>query len=532
MNKMSKKELAIATCRVSSDEQLLNNSLKRQREVVIDAASELGVIIPTDGWWSGSVSSKRGANLDRKDLKEMLDYCGKNKAVKYLIVDEPDRFMRSINEAMYFEVVFKQLGVTVWYASDLELNTDNMTAKLMKFMKYFVAEGSNEERQKKSIDGQTAALKEGRYTFHPKAGYKKGVETGIHLIDSVKGPLLHDCFLSIIERRKTPTQALKSLNNTEFMTGRTQPLKMDKFRTIATDPYYAGIVWMDKQVKVYNENGLHEKLITMSQHKQLKEIMNNKKKNQKGPRKNGNPKYPLSNEVTHAECESESSIARIVGFPHTNGKYNKVYEKYRCRACGLYIHKEDIHSQVKQLFKDNSIPHENLKYMTEAFDKVWKIKQGEAGREIMRLNTNLTSLKQKLGSQVEAAVDPTNASIKQEIMESISLTKQNILETENDIETLNLEEEKDKADFLEFAFDYILKMSQRFFDESLSKENRTKCKQLIFPSGFYIDSNKKVYTTEISPLYRLATKQKDSPETEKSSMVQHSRRISNSRCRC
>lgn len=517
---MSKENLAIALCRVSSIEQLKNNSLATQECNVLAAAEKLNVTIPKDGIWAGQVSSKKGVNYDRKDLLQMFEYCKKNKRVKYLIVQEVDRFMRSPDEQTYWWVRFwYELKVRIWFADKPELNEDTHIASLLRYMEGWKAGGSNEERISKSINGQTAALKNGRYTFHPKAGYKKGSVVGVHEIDSTKSPMLHKCFLDIIERKKTPTEALKELNSTDFMSGRTQPLKMDKFRKIATDPYYAGVVWMDRQVKVYNENGLHERLITMSQHLVLKEIVDNNKKNQKGPRKNGNPEYPLSNEVTHAECETKSSIPRVVGFPHTNGKYKKVYEKYRCRACGLYLRKEDMHNQVKQLFKDNPMPHENLKYMAEAFDSVWKIKQGEAVREVSRLSSKLTSLKQKLGVQVEAVVDPTNSSIKQEIMESISTTKQDIEKTENAIEVLSLEEENDKADFLEFAFSYISRMSERFFDESLSKENRQKCKQLIFPGGFYVDSNKKVYTTEISPLYRLAAKQKDSPESEKSSMV-------------
>ena len=123
---MSNPILAIASCRVSSDEQLKNNSLNRQRDSVIAAAERLGVAIAENGWWSGSVSSKHGNNLNRKDIHEMLDFCDKNKNVKYLIVDEPDRFMRSSDEAIYITMQFKLKGVKVWYASViLEMITSN-----------------------------------------------------------------------------------------------------------------------------------------------------------------------------------------------------------------------------------------------------------------------------------------------------------------------------------------------------------------------------------------------------------------------
>jgi DNA invertase Pin-like site-specific DNA recombinase len=233
---MSKQVLAIATCRVSSTEQLENNSLNRQRAAVVKAAQELNVTILENGWWSGSVSSKRGTNVDRKDLLEMIAYCKKEKRVKYLIVDEPDRFMRSIDEAAYFEVIFKQLGVTIWYASDPELNKGNLAAKLLKFTKYLSAEGSNEERQIKSISGQTKALMEGRYPFSPKPGYRRGYERGIQEIHEVRGPILKSILERIAHKLITPTQGLIELNKTDFVKDHFQ-YKMDKFRKIITDPF-------------------------------------------------------------------------------------------------------------------------------------------------------------------------------------------------------------------------------------------------------------------------------------------------------
>jgi hypothetical protein len=36
-----------------------------------------------------------------------------------------------------------------------------------------------------------------------------------------------------------------------------------------------------------------------------------------------------------------------------------------------------------------------------------------------------------------------------------------------------------------------------------------RCKQIVFPAGFYLDADNKVYTPEISHLIRLAAKKKD-----------------------
>ena len=515
---MSRQVLAIANCRVSSNEQLLNNSLNKQEQSVFAAAERLGAIIPEDGRWSGSVSSKKGKNIDRKDIKQMLEYCRRNPNVKYLIVDEPDRFMRSVEEAYYIEMQFKLIGVRVWYASDDDLNSDNMQAKLMKFMKYFVAEGSNEERQRKSINGHVQALREGRYTFHPKPGYKQGEKTGIHEIDLDRGPLLKEAMLSIINRQLTPTQALIGLNKTSFVKGRA-PYKMDKFRKILTDPFYAGVVEIDKQVQYHNENGLHERLITMAQHVELVKIMDSKPKNQSGPRANGNPKYPLNNLLSHDVCEHRK-YGRIVGVDINNGKNkSKVYEKYRCRACLQSIPRDEMHNKVMQHFARAHVTNEGLKDLLDALESVWAQKEGDKAQSANGLQRKIKSLKQSIEQQVEAATDPKNEIIRQEILAAIAKKKEELAELEDELAKLRVESEDDKEQFLRFAFDFIDNKGQRFLDPALSDENRKRCKQIIFPAGFRMDANKNVYTPEISPLIRLAANKKDLPEIEKSSMV-------------
>jgi len=193
---MPKQILAIANFRVSSDEQLLSNSLARQEQSVRKAADELGVVVTK--FWSGSVSSKKGSNVDRKDLEEMLVECKRNPNIKYAIFDELDRFMRSMLEIGYFFIQFKQLGVQIKFASQPNLKTDTAADTLLLMLEAFKAEGSNEERQRKSIAGQTTALQQGRYPFSPKPGYKRGIEVGVQEVHPIKGPILKATLLMIL----------------------------------------------------------------------------------------------------------------------------------------------------------------------------------------------------------------------------------------------------------------------------------------------------------------------------------------------
>lgn len=513
---MSRKILAIANCRVSTDEQLQNNSIPRQTASVMAAAKKLDAKIVRI--WSGSVSSKAGTNVTRKDLLAMLSFAKANKSVKYAIFDEYDRYMRSVNEGPYFEVMFQQLGVKVWYASESDtFNGDDAMAKFMRTMSAYKAEGSNEERQRKSIAGQSTALKAGRYPFSPKPGYMRGIVAGIPAIHPVRGPALQRVLVRIALKQVTPTQGLVELNKSEYTQERA-PLKMDKFRKIATDSFYAGIVEINKQVVVRNEAGVHDPLITIEQHKELLTIFDSKKKNQLGPRKNGNPEYPLSNIVSCKLCVDKSSIARFVGFKHGNGKNpNLEYHKYRCRSCGKYLTRDELHPKLEQHFKDNPLTPDGVNDLIEALGIAWKRQESQERQDAARITQKIKNLNETINSQAIAAIDPSNLSIKQEILSSVASKKHEVENLENELSKMSQKQAADEEEFLKFAFDFIDNMGSRFLE--ISKENRLRCKQVVFPAGFYLDENNKVYTPKISPLYRLAINKKDFPKLEKSLLV-------------
>ena len=88
--------------------------------------------------------------------------------------------------------------------------------------------------------------------------------------------------------------------------------------------------------------------------------------------------------------------------------------------------------------------------------------------------------------------------------------KTQMQELEKETSGLTQKIHTDKEHFLKFAFSFVNNISNHFL--SISPENRIKCRQIIFPSGFRIDGDKNVYTPKISPLYILAANKKDLPK--------------------
>ena len=498
---------AIASCRVSTPEQKLSNSLDRQEGSVIKAAAELGA--PIVKWWTGDVSSKAGTNVNRKDLKEMQEYCKQHKQVKYLIVDEPDRFMRSIDEAYYFEVTFRLLGVTVWYASDPMLNTGDLMAKLLKFAKYFPAEGSNFERQTKSIRGHEAAIRAGRYTFPPKPGYTKGTEPGVHLPHPGHYNPFQKALKEVASRIYTPSEALKRLNQSDFSRERS-PMKIDKFMKFLVDPYYSGYLEINHQVKAKCETGLHQAMITKEEHESILVVVSGRPTRSLS-KKQYNPDFPLSKLLRH-DCESE---AKFTGAFQGNGRGGR-YPKYRCRKCGKQYRRDSVHEALNETLGSVDYDGSQRSQFISSLATVWQQKQYDSIQQVKSLQKRLERLENAKSGLVRE-LSSADSSLKEDIKKEIQDIRSQISNIQDDIFKIsNLRE--DLVEFVKFGLEYTNILKEDWW--LLNQEDRLLCQQLLFPAQIKFDSSSKVSTTQISPLYRLAASKKTIEIDRKSLLVE------------
>lgn len=501
---------AIINCRVSTLEQLQSNSLNRQLTSVEKAAKKLGAIIPDDGRWSGSVSSKAGTNVTRKDLLEMLEYCKKHRSVKYAIFDEYDRYMRSVNEGPYFEVLFQQLGVKVWYASESDaFNGDDAMAKFMRSMSAYKAEGSNEERQRKSITGHRGAINQGRYTFIPKPGYIKSDKPGVHIPHPELFKPLQKSFKEVASKLYTPTEALKRLNQSEF-TKHHAPWKMDKFRKFAPDPYYAGILEIKKQVSARCQKGQHEPMLTIEEHELLVQIFSNKRA-RINHQKHYNPQFPLNNLLLHDCVEG----AKFTGSIKSNG-HGGYYPKYHCRRCGKQYKRELIHEEMENTLSQLDYDDVQRDRFIAALSKVYTEKQQDNLNHIQMLTKRLHGLeeeKSKLVREYAKASETMQTDLLPEI-DKVKLEIQSVTDEKESFAGL----QKDFVEFIKFALEYTNKAKDDWW--LMNREERLQCQQIIFPGGITFNSSRKVGTTDICPLYRLAAIKKDLRESRKSLLVE------------
>jgi DNA invertase Pin-like site-specific DNA recombinase len=488
------REQAIALCRVSTTEQLQNNSLSRQEESVQKASDLLDVEIVK--YWSGDVSSKVGKNYNRKDLNEAFDFCKRNRRVKYLIVDEVDRFMRSTQEMFYWMTKFEQeVGVLVHFASNPDHNTADAKARLLLSLEGFKAEGSNEERQHKSIVGHQKAIREGRYTFPPKPAYTRGEEAGIHVPHPLTFKPLQKAFRDVISGLYTPQEALSQLNKSSFAK-KHSTWRMDKFRHFAIDPYYAGILDVRRQINTRNEQGKHHAMLSLEEHEELVRIFTGSIK-VRGSKKQYNPEFPMNKILTCGDCGSE---VKFTGSKKNNGyakKVTKYYYKYHCRGCSKGYHRDEVHEAVTQKLKAVEYTGEQKQDFVNAMSEVWASKQKDSLRTIKQLEARSEELEATKSKTVRAMIT-ADPEYKDDIKRELDTIKLQLKDIYQQIDELaNIKE--DLIEFLQFGLNYTNELAEDWWQ--LTHEDRVRCQQLIFPDGISFNSDKKVGTPSISPIY-------------------------------
>ena len=92
-----------------------------------------------------------------------------------------------------------------------------------------------------------------------------------------------------------------------------------------------------------------------------------------------------------------------------------------------------------------------------------------------------------------------------------------IQDVEDQIETLRITADHDKEQFVKFGLGFVEDVAKEFLE--ISYEERMRCKELLFPAGFRLNAAGKVYTPEVSIIYRVAATKKDAEASNNSLMV-------------
>lgn len=158
----------------------------------------------------------------------------------------------------------------------------------------------------------------------------------------------------------------------------------------------------------------------------------------------------------------------------------------------------------------------NAKDFIVALGHVWEQEQSLSFNQTEALKRRLESLTQDKKAVVLKQVRGQLADERADI--AIAALDEEIQSTQEQLES-TATIEQDFVEFIEFAINTVEGFRQKFWE--LDQEHQVWCKQLLFPDGFSVSRDKKVYTPKISDFYRLATTKEDSEEPSIFNMVSH-----------
>lgn len=500
---------AIALCRVSTSKQRIEgSSLDAQEARVYECADYLDAKIIK--LWSLDTSSRKGKNLARKDLNEMYEACKHDKSIKYIIVDEADRFMRSMEEAYWWKVQLQMIGVRLAYANMPEItHEDNPMAVMREMMAFFQAEISNHERITKTTDKMQSRIKAGYYPGMVHQGYQKSDVKALHIPREPQWSLLRQAMYNILYKGFSVSEALECMNKAGYKLQGGGKVDMYKFKNMLMQPYYAGIVRMSDW-DVEHRNALHKAMITEDEHERLVAIVSGKRK--KFTVHKFNPLFPASNIAECTDCVIENAKeTRLVGYRHHNNKPERTrryYERYRCRGCGKNITKDKLHGGISRVLGRTELIIDDKGMFLESMRKVWQVDVGDSLQEVRRLKQKQTTLVQEKDSLVRSMA--SNPELATDFKHSITVIKLEIESVDTQIaQAENIQDDFDQ--FMQFSLDYIDNLKDNWWSAE-DPEERIRLKELLYLDGLTVSRDGKVRTPTLSPIYRYKTSKK-TPES-------------------
>ncbi len=507
---------AIALYRVSTYRQSVEgHSLDAQEERVIKAAAFWEATIVRH--WRVDASSKVGKNLARKDLREALAHCKQHKT-DYFIIDEVDRFMRSIDEYYWYKVEFKKVGTKLMFASQPELSEEGQFAKLRELLAVYEGEASNAERSRKTIDKMKARIAQGYYLSHPHAGYMKSDIPGLHIPDPTRFDLLRKGGQLIIYEQYTVSQAVRWMNDNGYRTIGGQKLDVSHYIEFTVDRYYCGKIDIQSRGWPKDIDGRHTAMFSEREHKLLALVF--KKRNPRLRRKH-NPDFPLANILRHQECSGKGGCEKFAGHNFNRGRrksgtQRKLLPVYDCRGCRQRIRREKVHLAFSEYLSTLSlVPDE--KTFREALVKVWGKQRGSHTQRIATLNAKKENIELKISQTAAAFAAEPEGPVKQSLRKLLLGYDVELGQVEDEIastESIEIESEN----FVSFAMNFTANIKENWW--ATSYDNRKRGEQVLFNGEIYADNSVKVHTPNLSTIYRLGINKKALSKLDNAHLVE------------
>lgn len=336
-------------CRVSTEEQAEKGySLDTQEKLCRDFAGRSGYTVA--GVYRDE--GKSGTTLDRPALQDLLGKCGNGQPVSAVIVQETDRLARNTHDHLTIRALLQKAGVRLISVAQPMLD-DSPEGKMIDTILASVNQFQSDISGRKVRKALQEKFDQGWWPGWAPLGYINLVvgeqgdgrrATSIIRRDMKTWPLLREGFRLYLTGNYSADEVRDLLHNKGLRSKTGKRIAHSVMARILRDPFYAGVmIW-----KGQRRTGRHEPIITLSEHKQILEIIESHNLHACRRRKHG---FLLRGFVFCNLCGHRYTA-------ETHPAKNKSY--YHCAAARAHSNRHQnvdvsaLESQVEEQFKNIS----------------------------------------------------------------------------------------------------------------------------------------------------------------------------------
>ena len=422
------------------------------------------------GYFGGTHES---AKTPGKLIKEMITAVKKDRSVKYIIVNQADRFSRNAGQAINIINDLNAQGVIIVEALS---GTDTSTPEgvMMMQVKLSLAQWDNTNRTNKFVSGRKHCMESGVWVGKRPLGYnKEGKSINAKFTINATGKLIQKAF-------KWKLQGVDNFRIMDRLSAMGLKLTKQQLHKILTNPFYAGKI-KSKFTNGEIVEGKHPAIISWVEFLQVQDILSGRTGVYKV--KAETPRFPLKR---HIRCAYD-------GLPftaYTVKKKNIDYYKCNQVGCKNNISAKKVHKLYEELLNTYTIPASLLDMFREVVEQIIFSNNKEQSDTMSVLKKQKSELENKLKKckvsygmgDIDEDIYTTTVEVIQEKLAKIEVE---IAKVKRNLSNLTSTADEVVATCCKLG---------RLWRES-ELELSQKIQNLLFPSGIFWDKEIENYRT-------------------------------------
>jgi DNA invertase Pin-like site-specific DNA recombinase len=365
-------------CRVSSEEQVRNNSLQHQ-ETVCKQYCDSHQLSIREIFREEGESAKTD---DRTELKRMLTFCERYRnEIVAVVVYRFDRWARNTADHLAIKGLLKQRRIKLLSATEAIAETPE--GRMMETMLAAQAQYENDVKSESTSRRMKEVLQRGRWTFQCPLGYlQRGGEI---VIDAERGALITDAFELFGTGAFGKREVLRRVTRKGLRTSRNKRLGGQMFGRMLSNPFYAG--WIVVPRWDIRQPGTFAPLVSQETFDRVQDVLSGRGVAKRTHRR-FRPDFPLRHFLKCSRCGTPLTASWCTS------KSGRRYAKYFCRKsdCRGTFAGPTVEDQFRALLRSLSPEPSTLRIMLAATERAWRGKHDEDRQRQGTLNARREQL--------------------------------------------------------------------------------------------------------------------------------------------